>query len=225
VRICNRVNAEGTTTVRAHATDRAGNVEDPGAPSIVMIDTAPPLVTVDGPQARDYLHTDSLTPAFTASDARSGLASDPSAALDSAPVANGQAIDLLTVPLGQHVFTVSATDVAGSQATQTVTFRVIATIDSLITALNVFAAQGKIEGTVRNSLIAKLTEAKQALERANQTVFRNKLRELHQSSLWRDWRGNRPRGRPGADRRRGVPSRWGLIESTEYTAARSLVVT
>jgi hypothetical protein len=53
--------------------------------------------------------------------------------------------------------------VAGNSRSQNVTFTVVATIDSLIASVNMFAGQQKIDdsNTVK-SLLAKLNDAKQA---------------------------------------------------------------
>src|SRR5439155_809856 len=82
---------------------------------------------------------------FSATDAGSGLAAGmPTAALDGKAVANGQGISLLTLALGVHGVVVSASDLAGNSRTQEVTFRIIATLDSLIASVTVFAGQKKI---------------------------------------------------------------------------------
>jgi Beta-propeller repeat len=139
-------------------------------------DVTPPTVSISSPQSRDYLHSERLTLSFLAVDEGSGLAAgSPSATLDGVPVTSGQTIDLLTLALGSHAFSVSASDVEGNQSQQSVTFRVVATFQSLIDAVNVFSAQGKISPAVANSLVSKLTEAKKARDRGNETVFRNKL--------------------------------------------------
>ena len=132
------------------------------------------------PQARAYLHSDVVTMSFSASDAGSGLAAGmQTARLDGVVVANGQGISMLTLALGTHNFVLTAADVAGNSRSLTVTFTVVATIDSLISSVNVFAGQNKIDdsNTIK-SLLAKLNDAKQAAQRGSNTAAINKLQEF-----------------------------------------------
>ena len=141
-------------------------------------DTTPPALTIGSPQTRSYLHSDALTIEIAATDGGSGLAPDsPSARLDGTTVANGQAVSLLTLSLGSHVLTVSASDVAGNFAQQSATFTIVATIDSVIAAVNTFATQGKVDAGSQKTLLSKLNDAKAALARGNPTAARSKLRD------------------------------------------------
>jgi cytochrome c len=111
-------------------------------------------------------------------DADSGLApGSPSATLDGTTIANSQTISLLTLPLGPHVLTMSASDVAGNSAQQSVTFTIVATIDSVIAAVNAFATQGKVDAGSQKTLLSQLNDVKAALARGNATAARNKLRD------------------------------------------------
>jgi hypothetical protein len=142
-------------------------------------DTTAPSIEITSPAAADYLHTDTFQVSFSASDSESGLASgSPAATLDGVAVANGQSIQALTLALGPHALVVSASDKAGNLATRTVEFRVTATIDSLIAAVNFFTAQGKVDAQVSRGLLAKLSDAKQALKRGNLVAARSKLRDF-----------------------------------------------
>lgn len=173
------ITAQGSATVRARASDIAGNRENPGATLAVSIDTGVPSITVASPVAGDYLHRDRLQFSFAASDAVSGLAAaNPTATLDGAPVSSGQSIPLLGLSLGTHTLTVSAMDQAGNVAAQTVAFGVKATIDSVIATVNTFASQGQIDQRVAHSLQAKLAGAKQAMDRGNLSEARGKLSDF-----------------------------------------------
>ena len=55
------------------------------------------------------------------------------------PVQNAQSISLLTLALGVHTVEAYASDVAGNPTRQPVSFRIVATIDSLIASVNVYA--------------------------------------------------------------------------------------
>lgn len=135
------VAAEGTTRITARATDRAGNVETPLPSSQFMIDSTPPAVTITSPEPRDYLHSDTLVVAFSAADALSGLESAV-ATLNGYPL-RAPSIPLLWGPLGVHSVEVTAADVAGNVVTRTVPFRIVATVDSLIAMVNLYADEGQ----------------------------------------------------------------------------------
>jgi len=89
---------------------------------------------------------------------------------------NGQSISLLTRALGTHNFVLTATDVAGNSRSQSVTFTVIATIDSLVASVNVFAGQHMIDdsSTVK-SLLGKLNDAKDLIQRGKNPSAIEKL--------------------------------------------------
>jgi len=90
-------------------------------------------------------------------------------------VSNGQDIQLLDVSLGSHALVVSASDSAGNATAQTIPIRVTATIDSLIGAVNVFAARGQITARIARNLLSKLSDAKAALQSGKVTAARSKL--------------------------------------------------
>src|SRR4030095_13552532 len=158
-------------------------------------DTTPPALTIGSPQTRSYLHSDALTIEIAATDAGSGLAPDsPSARLDGTTVANGQAVSLLTLSLGSHVLTVSASDVAGNFAQQSATFTIVATIDSVIAAVNTFATQGMVDAGSQKTLLSKLNDAKTALARGNAAAARNKLRDAIDYAKAQSDKGSAPAG-------------------------------
>jgi hypothetical protein len=95
--------------------------------------------------------------------------------LDDASAANGQTIQLLSLPLGTHIFTVSASDRAGNTYATGVGFTIIANIDTLVGAVNTFVASGQIDASVGRSLLSKLNDANQLLSRGNLTGARGKL--------------------------------------------------
>ena len=171
------ISAQGATRIAARARDRAGNIETPLPPTVIQIDSSAPVVTMTSPEARDYQHSESLVVSFSAADSMSGL-QGVSAALDGGAVQNSQSILLLTRTLGSHTMEVFAVDVAGNPARQSVSFRVVATIDSLIASVNIYALQGKIEDAQQRSLLSKLNDAKAALDRGNTSAASAKLRDL-----------------------------------------------
>jgi hypothetical protein len=171
------VAAQGTPTVRARATDRAGNAENPGASGTFMIDSIAPALAISSPAATEYPHTASVQVSLTASDGLSGLAG-VAADLDGVAVTNGQTIQLLTLGLGTHIVTVSASDRAGNTNATGIGFTIVATIDTLIGAVNSFVAAGQIDSSVGRSLLVKLNDAKQALSRGSVTAARGKLSDF-----------------------------------------------
>jgi parallel beta-helix repeat protein len=145
---------------------------------VVPPDTTSPDITIVSPEPRGYLQTELLVVVFSVQDS-SEVAGTPIATFDGAPVSTRDIIPLLTVLPGAHMFTVSATDTAGNPATKSVTFTVMATLDSLVATVNLFAGNGGItDGSVAKSLLRKLYEAQQALTRGNATTARNKLNDF-----------------------------------------------
>lgn len=168
----------GTTTVTFRTCDASCNSAT-ATTTVTVVDTTPPGVTVVSPQARTYLHSDVLPISFSASDAGAGLApGSPGAALDGVPVSNGHSVALLTLALGQHSLVVSAVDQAGRTASHPTTFQVIATVGSLITTVNAFIADGRINDSNANGLLAKLNDAQDAIDKSKNSVGANKLREF-----------------------------------------------
>jgi cytochrome c len=98
--------------------------------------------------------------------------------LDGASPSNGQSVDLLGLPLGAHVLSVSAADRAGNASSRTVEFRVVATIDTLITAVNAFANRGQIDAQASRSLLSTLADAKASLDRGSVSSATGKLRDF-----------------------------------------------
>ena len=74
-----------------------------------MIDSVAPALASARRCRPNYPHTASVQVSFTASDALSGLTA-VAADLDGVAVTNGQTIQLLTLSLGTHILTVSASD-------------------------------------------------------------------------------------------------------------------
>jgi len=169
----------GTTTVTFFTCDASCNRAS-ATTTVTVVDTTRPSVTVASPQTRDYRRTDVLPISFSATDTGSGLASgSPGATLDGVAVANGQSIVLLTLALGQHSLVVSAVDQAGNTANHPVNFQVIATVGSLITTVNIFVGDGRInDSNTANGLLAKLSDAQDAIDKGKNNVGANKLREF-----------------------------------------------
>jgi hypothetical protein len=168
----------GTTRVRTRATDVAGNVESGGADASFNVDVDGPAITITAPEQRTYLHSDVLTIRFSVVDSASGLAGIPLAGLDRTLVSNGQAVSLLTLPLGSHHVSVSARDLVGNGNKQSISFEIVATIDSLVGAVNAFTATRAIDATAASPMLGKLQDARDALARGNVASARKKLEDF-----------------------------------------------
>jgi hypothetical protein len=123
--------AQGLTYLTAQAADHAGNLENAAPETWILIDTAAPVLGVASPQARDYLYTQTLPVATSVSDATSGVAGPLAITLDGEPFA-GSAIELSKLGFGRHTMTIAAVDIAGNRAEASVTFRVVAELDTVI---------------------------------------------------------------------------------------------
>ena len=127
--------------------------------NITPEDTTPPHITIISPQNQDYLHSDNLNINYSAVDNESGVFSS-SAKFDTINVENGEDIDLFYQPLGSHDFTVQAKDNVNNQFSESVQFRVIATIDSTVSDINRAYSLGWIvKKSTRDSLIRQINKA------------------------------------------------------------------
>ena len=141
---------------------------------VFVTDTTAPAITVASPKAKAYAHTANLPIDFAVTDV-SGIRS-VEAELDGVPVVDGQVIDLLTLTLGEHTFTVTAVDMAWNEATKSVTFTVRATATSLKALVNELYASGDItRAGIRTSLLAKLSSAQKLIMVGRDSAAINKL--------------------------------------------------
>lgn len=97
-----------------------------------MEDVTAPGITVVTPAATDYSHTDVFDVDVDVTDDMSGV-HRVAIALDGQPVADGDRIDLSSLPLGAHTLTVEAEDTAGNFARASVAFDVVDTTPPEIT--------------------------------------------------------------------------------------------
>jgi len=114
---------EGTRTFEVRAMDEAGNIETTATYTWVL-DLTDPEITITVPEdAAEYGLNDTVDSNWIAVDALSGL--DTAVANDdvNTDMVSGEAFYTGTV--GLHGFTVTATDLAGNTATETVEYRVV----------------------------------------------------------------------------------------------------
>jgi hypothetical protein len=173
------IEAQGTTVVRARATDEAGNTENPEVSTVVAIDSVPPVISVISPTSTDYLHSAVLQLSFGATDATSGIDGAVTARLDGTSVTSGATVQLLAMTLGSHTLETTASDRAGNNGHEDRELpRDRDTRESHCGRVNTFAAQGTIASNTALSLISKLEDARRALNRGNVTAARSKLNEF-----------------------------------------------
>lgn len=95
-------------------------------------DTTAPTITLTSPLAATYARNQAVNAHYTCADADSGIASCHG------PVNDGDAIDTST--LGEHTFTVHATDNSGNPAEQSVTYTVVDALPGRMTAKGSFGS-------------------------------------------------------------------------------------
>ncbi|TDC53433.1 carbohydrate-binding protein [Jiangella ureilytica] len=135
------ITAEGATTVLYRATDSGGNVSAVGSVT-VRIDKTPPVASIGGvADGSSHAAGGTLTPSFSGSDAVSGLAS-VTGTLDGVALASGSVVHLWTLPVGSRTLVATATDVAGRQATATVSFTVTTSLADLAAIVDHYDGAG-----------------------------------------------------------------------------------
>lgn len=90
----------------------------------IQVDADPPVITIASPAPADYPYG-CIKVEFSATDELSSVASI-TADIDGEPVTSGQ--NIYGLALGAHTLTVTASDIFGNTATQTVTFNVVNSI-------------------------------------------------------------------------------------------------
>jgi hypothetical protein len=163
--------AAGTETANAltgtrEVCDAVGNCATAGPIGGNKVDKRAPEIVIVQPAPTEYTHSDTLVLDYSVTDGGSGVATttpkmDGDTMLAGEGLPSGRAISLLTaLPLGDHTFTVDANDnVANTSPTESVTFSIVVTPESLIEAIAIFEGLGDIKSTLVNSLLAKLSNA------------------------------------------------------------------
>jgi hypothetical protein len=159
--------ADGAYDVDYFTIDGLGNVEAMKTLTVTL-DTTAPLVSISQPAATSYPHSATLTLSYSVADGSgSGVATftptlDGAATLpDGTGLASGQAIQLLTeLSIGRHTFAVDSVDNVGNRGTQSVTFSIVVTADSIKDDVSQFLDTNKItNGGLAKSLLGKLNAA------------------------------------------------------------------
>jgi hypothetical protein len=159
--------------VEAYATDASGNDSTPNV-RYLTLDDVPPSATINQPASTNYTHSDLITLQYAVSDGSGSGVASTAVTLDGqtttpagTSLASGQVIDLLNdgIALGPHAFTITSTDNLGNTQTQTVTFTVLVTAESIETDVNRYLAAGKINSKLATALLSKLDAAASARNR------------------------------------------------------------
>jgi hypothetical protein len=151
--------------------DNYGNCATAGPIGGNKVDKKAPVITIVEPTATQYVHSATLVLDYSVTDGGSDVATVTATMNGDTTLAghgldSGQAIQLLTaLPLGEHTFAVDADDNVGNQSpTESVTFELIVTTQSIIDAVNQLAESGDVQRSMVNPLIAKLSNAKRKMD-------------------------------------------------------------
>lgn len=140
-----------------------------------MEDTTAPTITVHTPTPSPYGHHEIVPVDVDVTDAMSGVY-DVAITLDGDAIADGDEIDLIDLPLGEHTLAVRAEDTAGNVTETSVIFTVEATLESLRATVERYLTAGAIDDQgVGRSLLAKLDAAIAAEARGNRKVAANQV--------------------------------------------------
>ncbi len=178
----------GTETANAftdsrEVCDAVGNCATAGPIGGNRVDKKAPEIVIVAPAATEYTHSDTLVLDYSVTDGGSGVAAvtptmngDSMLAGDGLP--SGRALLLLTaLPLGDHTFAVGATDQVGNVSpTESVTFSIVVTPESLIEAITIFEGLGDIESKLVKPLLAKLQNAAKKFNSGQCTPAENMYR-------------------------------------------------
>jgi len=137
--------------------------------SVLVEDTTAPEIEIAEPDTVEYVHSATITLDYSVDDGCTGV-DLVTPLLDGSPtvaghgLANGQPIHLLTeLPLGEHTFSVNATDPEGNASLASVTFSIVVTPESIHEAVVQFVDSGAIgSANDANFLLRRLANAARA---------------------------------------------------------------
>ncbi|MFE7393413.1 ThuA domain-containing protein [Streptomyces sp. NPDC057582] len=175
------VSGEGQHELRYRSTDKAGNVENVKAVT-AKIDTKAPTVLISGVAAGEkYGDSQDLGIGWKALDSGSGVKS-VNGTLDGKPFESGTVLALYELPLGEHTLSVTATNKAGNQTVQEVTFSVVTSTGDIGKLIDRFEEAGKLADKSAHTLRSRLASVRdaEAKEKDNAKIVKEleKFREL-----------------------------------------------
>jgi hypothetical protein len=158
------------------------NLLEPRHTTTLSIDNTAPVATITQPASLQYVHSATLKLDYAVSDGTGSGVNSVVPRMDGAPslpdgtaLANGQTVNLLTqLSLGSHVFSVDSSDNLNNAGTNSVTFEIIVTADSIKDDVRQFL-QSKAIGNAGSaiSLLAKLNLAAIAQAHGRCSLARN----------------------------------------------------
>ena len=188
---------DGLYEVDTYATDNAGNDEAPAHSQVVYLDNTAPMATIVQPTATQYLHSDSFTISYTVSDGTGSGVKSATPNIDGltilndgttpVTVANGLTVKLLTeLTVGTHTFNVYSVDNINNAGTNSVTFSIVVTAQSIIADVKYFRSIGAITQDEATSFLSKLNSAAKARAKGDcanaATIYTSFISELQAQS-------------------------------------------
>ncbi|CAG7639440.1 OmpL47-type beta-barrel domain-containing protein [Paenibacillus allorhizosphaerae] len=151
------IDQDGLYGLAYRSKDGAGNAEVEKKTNL-KLDFTGPEITVTGFVYGTYSDASEILPTVAVNDRLSGADEGKTLVLlDGKPYQPGETIQLYTLPLGAHSFTVKASDLAGNAKSETVIFQTAASLKGLEQLVNHFAAKQWIRNAgITNSLLKKL---------------------------------------------------------------------
>lgn len=147
---------EGIHSLLVRSVDKAGNKEA-AQQMVIKLDKTAPELLVSSVTTSTY-STGAFHPQFTITDHGSGVnQATVTTSVDGNVVQTGTPIPLYTFDVGTHMFTVTASDLAGNVTSHSIPFQVEVSVNSLTLLIDLMAANGMIDNNgIANSLTQKL---------------------------------------------------------------------
>ena len=147
------------------------NTSNPLAPAIDVKpkDIIPPEIKIISPEAKDYLRSDTLPINLSIVDKDSGVFSQE-IKFDDTIVKSGDNIDLFFQKLGGHSLKASASDFVGNATSTAVSFRIVATTDSVISDIERAFSLGWITSKKEKDELVKDLQKTIKLEKRIETL-------------------------------------------------------
>jgi cytochrome c len=171
------VSGDGTHTVAYRAKDKAGNTETEKAATL-KIDGTRPTVLISGiADGQIYGDSQDLRISWQAVDSTSGVKT-LAGRLDGEPYQSGLLRGLFELALGTHDLKVTATDNAGNETEQTVTFGVTTSTRDMANLIDRFAATGSLSQKSANKLQDRLNQVSKAEAKGNDAKTIKELKDF-----------------------------------------------
>jgi len=128
--------SDGEYIILYKSTDRAGNIEEEKAQKLKIDMTAPAINILLPMETQEFTRDEFFTPEYEIADSYSGVAADSLALLIDGRLVNQAEQDLFYYSLGEHVFKIVISDLAGNEAKASVKFLIEADLESIIADIN-----------------------------------------------------------------------------------------